>query len=226
MTTTDFIALLQERYETINRATLDDITSLVKTISDTDRDVLWEVFVDSYEYNTPPKRATFKKLIYKAGLRERKNEKVYFGYCKRCKTGYPNNIRLCHYCGSELSMVRGESVPEKYVDMQRYCESCTKFHVGIQGAICKLYGTESHQWGLSSSDTKEQMEMCRNCPCRKCCYEEFAIRNHPKQYGDMLARGEFAGETGHIQKMKQSMSSDEAIDSAVTKSVFDDKKYY
>ena len=44
--------------------------------------------------------------------------------------------------------------------MQRYCESCTKFHVGIHGAICKLYGTESHQW-VESSDMKRQWN-CAN----------------------------------------------------------------
>ena len=225
MITLQFMTMLSERYETINRATLDDIEVLVKYLSDRERQALWDAFVDSYEYNTPPKRATFRKLMYRLNFNDKKDRVQTYGYCHRCKTGYPNNIRLCHYCGSELSMVQGDSVPEKYVDMQRYCESCTKFHVGIQGATCKLYGTDSHQWGLSPSDTKEQMEMCRICPCKNCCYEEVAIHNHPKQYGDMLARGEFAGETGHKQKMKQSMSMDEAIDRSVIHSIFDDKKY-
>ena len=200
MTTTDFIALLQERYETITQATLDDLSALVKTLSDSDRDILWEAFIDSYEYNVPPKRATFKKLIHKAGLRERKNDKVYFGYCKRCKTGYPTDIRVCHYCGRELSICVGPDLPERYLEMKRYCETCSRFTEGITGSVCKFYGYDSHRWGLSEEDTIEQLEVCRICPCRLCCYEERIILHEPHRYREMAARGEFNGETGHVFK--------------------------
>ena len=200
MTMTDFIALLQERYETINQATLDDLSALVKTLSDSDRDILWEAFIDSYEYNVPPKRATFKKLIHKAGLRERKNDKVYFGYCKRCKTGYPTDIRVCHYCGRELSICVGPDLPERYLEMKRYCETCSRFTEGITGSVCKFYGYDSHRWGLSEEDTIEQLEVCRICPCRLCCYEERIILHEPHRYREMAARGEFNGETGYVLK--------------------------
>lgn len=198
MTVSEFTSKLRERYETINKSNLDDISALVKTISDEDRDGLWSAFVDSYEFNTPPKRATFRKLMYKTGVRE-KEQKTYYAFCKSCKTGYPTDITTCYYCGERLSMHVGE-LPVRYVELHRYCVSCEKFAPGIQGAICKYYGYGSHQWKLPDEETKKQIEICKVCLCRKCCYEERVYLHAYFDYQDMFARGEFRGPTGFERK--------------------------
>jgi hypothetical protein len=177
---------------------LDDIISLIKTISDDDRDALWRAFVDSYDYNAPPKRATFKKLMYKDGIRE-KQEKTYYMYCKACQAGYPTDIKTCYYCGKELKMHVGE-LPVKYIEMWRYCEMCEKFAPGIQGAVCKYYGSNSFAWGLSRDAIKEQLTICKTCPCRLCCTEEKVFRGNYREYQDMAARGEFRGPAGFERK--------------------------
>jgi hypothetical protein len=200
MTIHDFTAKLVSRFDNINQSNLDDIASLIKSISDRDKDLVWEQFIDSYEYNTPPKRATFKKLVYKLGLRESKNTEIYYGYCKKCRTGYPTDIRKCHFCGATLIMTYGNKLPEKYVEMKRYCEMCRRFYPDIQGAVCKLYGNGSHEWGFNADDTKKQLEICKTCQCRRCCYEQRVTNHEHFRYLDMFAEGEFNGTTGFDKK--------------------------
>jgi hypothetical protein len=200
MTAEDFIVQLRDRYETISKANLEDINSLIGSLSMNDMDLLWESFINSYEFNSPPKRAVFKKLMYKLGIVEYKKGEVSYSYCKSCGIGYPTDVRACYRCGKALVVCIGDKLPRNYVRMQRYCYMCKRFLEGIKGAECKLYGLGPHQWNMSQDDTRRQIEICKKCECRRCCYEERIYRNEFVRYADMTAQGEFVGPTGFEAK--------------------------
>lgn len=199
MMTEEFLLKVKNRFDTINQSTLDDIASLVKTISDYDNEVLWSKFVDTYEYNTPPKRATFKKLLFQLGIREANNSEIYFTFCKKCRIGYPTDIRYCQ-CGQELRITVSNDLPEHFVQMHRYCSMCAKFVEGIQGAVCRFYGHGSQDWNIPHEQKKKQLELCRSCQCRRCCYEQRVVNHDWAHYADMCAQGEFNGPTGFRNK--------------------------
>lgn len=212
MITADFMTMLSERFENTNRSTLDDIESLVKTLSDTERTKLWDAFSDSYEYNTPPKRATFKKLMFKLNFTDKKEVVDTYGYCHECRVGYPNWTRLCPACGNELRIVIGQ--PDRYVPMQQQCGSCIKFSPTVRGASCQYYGRGSD----SFQDKATQTKICKTCECFKCCYEEFIIRNRPSSYYEMKESGSFKG--GHIPFENVTRDYKESINEAHEKIIF------
>lgn len=191
MNTSDFLAELTRRYPALDDGTLGDIRSLVERLSNQQRKDLFDSFTDSYDYASPPKRATFRKLMGKLNFYDSKTLEVY-GYCKECRTHFRNDIRTCPLCNSVLVLTTDE--PKRYVDVQKHCNTCAKFQEGVQGAVCQYYGRGSHTF----ANRVEQIKLCKACPCKNCCYEEFVVNERPYLYNELLARNEFDG--GYVKK--------------------------
>lgn len=202
MLTVEFMKKLEDRYPNMTTELGQDISRLIETLDGPRRDMLWAAFIDNYDYNTPPRRATFTKLLMKEGLYSKPtNTKFYVGHCKDCNVFFPYNVRECPLCGKDFIMLATEEIPSNLIKMHDSCASCNRFiPYETTGARCELWGLHQSDWHLNGSSYTMQIERCKKCECRICCREELIFRTNYDLYKEMLARGDF--KDGHINRRK------------------------
>jgi hypothetical protein len=193
MMVVEFMKNLEDRYSNIPEAVGNDILYLVKDISDSDRQSLWENFLNSYAYNSPPKRATFYKLMYESGIKvARRDDTVFFEFCPTCNVGYTTNVPACIYCGGELNLHASDRYPARFVTMHDGCDRCERFDAEEAiGPKCDKWGSSNEEWKLEGPELERQRKLCRACQCKVCCRAERIYRADYSMYKEMEDRGDF-----------------------------------
>lgn len=203
MLTVEFMQKLEERYPSMTRELGRDITNLINPLDRNQRQQLWDVFIDSYEFNTPPRRAVLVKLMMKEGIyKKRGDTHVYYCYCKDCGIGYPTDVKCCQLCGKEFhGVVQSDRLPDNFMRMHQECETCARFEpYETYGSFCQLWGIQQTEWHLEGPAYKEQIERCKKCPCKICCRAERIYRTNYDLYKEMTARGDF--KDGYMPRAK------------------------
>jgi len=171
-----------------------DINQFIDALDDDTRNNLWNAFVESYDYNTHPRLATFTKLMEKHGLRKREPQGVYVGFCKTCNVTFPHTVGDCPICGNQQTIMKVGVIPKNYIRMQSHCGSCQRFTPhGTTGAMCRFYGKDDFR-------LESERDQCKTCECKICCREARIFNNSTNVHRDMRIKGEFEG--GYIPRRK------------------------
>jgi len=195
MTTVEFMQQIEKRFPAIQKEMGMDISKLIEPLKDNQRMTLWDKFLDTYEYGTPPRRAVFVKIMAVLGiLRSGSGNEIYYYFCEKCGIGYPINICKCNVCNGELKLYEGKTLPRSYMKMQQSCSSCSRFiPFESTGAMCKYWGMKQEDWGLYGQPYRDQLENCKRCECHICCRGQRIYNTDYKLYRDMIKTGELKG---------------------------------
>lgn len=173
MTTNDFIQKMRLRFPKLNDDPFvtKDIEDGLKHFSSTNREKLYEAFINHFVYSRTPRWADLYKIAMTEGIRHSKENplKDAFNICQVCNTAYSSIGRECPKCHKITNInVSGGEKPNGFMTMHEDCGNCKHYSGNdTDGLICNDFGTKK----------SHTMEMCTNdnCKCHHCCYETLAI---------------------------------------------------
>lgn len=195
MNAVEFMQQLENRFPAIKKDMGMDIIRLIEPLDGSQIKEIWETFLDSYEFSTPPRRAVFVKIMGRLGInRSSYRGEIYYYYCEKCGMGYPVTVNKCQVCGKELALTKGRGYPPSFVKMHQACATCKKF-VPFQtiGSSCEYWGRSSEEWGLNGVDYNIQLSKCNKCECRICCRAQRIYNTDYSVYKSMIDNGELEG---------------------------------
>lgn len=180
MKTSNFMDLLIERYPQLitKDAQKQDIRDLINQFSETTIEKVWDKFINTYDKNIPPHRATFNQITLDLGLGKIPNYIAYFK-CLKCESYFSLNSSGCPKCKEqhEITVIHSKKYPGDIYHVQPGCYICDKYKKGgRRGAECREYGrTQTQQY-----DSK-----CKSCICSICCRLDYERKFNPETFKDV-----------------------------------------
>ncbi len=176
MTTAEFMQQIQERYgspdKDIHR---QDIIETLQTLDDDERQKLWTLFLNNYNYQRPPRRGDFHRIMRDNNITERggfAKKWAYYYTCSACGQVYNQESRACPKCRSEdRRLSQAEHLPDEVVWAHENCYRCKKYAMSI---YCP-------EWAKG-----EPLPQCGTCECKVCCRAERLARNDYQLYRQLL----------------------------------------
>ncbi len=163
-----FLLELDKRYKKEPGPHREDMYDLIKSLSEDNLDILWELIVNTYTYQRPPRRADLHKLMREHAIKGRNEQKyVYWYVCVECKAAYNLDSRACPRCkNTDRQLTYGEQLPT-LIWAHENCYTCKRYQ---EQAYCKDWGTED----------SGQQDACKACSCKECCRaERLSKYNYP-----------------------------------------------
>ncbi len=177
MTTTEFMQQIQERYgaseKDIHR---QDIIETLKTLDDDERQKLWTLFLNHYNYQRPPRRGDFHRIMREYSIKERvfQSKWKYYYVCDTCGQSYSERSTACPKCkGLDRKLHQTDIIPG---DIMHAHEECYR---------CKLYEPSLYCpfWGNKEGQVHPQ---CASCKCQKCCRAERLNKHDYQLYRQIM----------------------------------------
>lgn len=180
MKTSNFMDLLTERYPQIitKDAHKSDIREFLDQFQESNIERIWDRFIDTYDKNTPPHRATFSRIAWELGLGRKQNYLAYFK-CLKCESTFSLNSSGCPKCKEqhEITVIHSKKYPGDMYRVQPGCYICDKYKKGgIRGAECRDYG---------KTQTQQYDSKCKSCICSICCRLEYERHFNPNTFKEV-----------------------------------------
>ena len=203
MTVELFMTKLQGRFPKLkeNAVIRGDIEDGLKKYSERALDKLWTEFLNEYVYDRTPRWANIYHIARNADIGRKASTGFSFFRCNKCGAAFSLEAAYCPACKSladNVTVVAGKR-PEKFFESRQDCGICKHYLKNDSGKMCggpfcASFGTE---------DTGH-LKQCRDCLCRFCCFETWAMREaadgRPEKLQRLAREDRFEDRLNHRHK--------------------------